>query len=284
MFIFGLNADQVASARSHAYDPAQVYYAEPMLRSALDAVAQGAFSPDDPSRFPPVLAKGAYRREAVEIDRKLDEAGKTTSITTVDCPRLTVTLLRLDTGTFHTLAEGTEPAGGDDLAAWTAADLLIHYGRSMADLLRRQFPPLHDPADPGGRIALPELARRPFTAQDHAVQTALKLPKLVSGGSVTGSGRRAYRAGSRYCQAVGDSSTCASASMTCMAGFSSDPAKIARSVPAGAHGLPTLHRLPSLSRRRYPVQDSPRGCTMIGVGSPNASSAGWFGLHSGPHA
>jgi hypothetical protein len=144
------------------------------------ALAAGMFNghrlePDDPSRFPPVLAKGAYRREAVEIDRKVNDSGETTAITTVDCPRLTVTVLRLDTGTFHTLAEGTEPAGGDDLTAWTAADLLIHYGRSMADLLRRQFPPLHDPADPGGRIALPELARRPFTAQDHAVQTALKL-------------------------------------------------------------------------------------------------------------
>jgi starch phosphorylase len=60
MFIFGLNADQVASARSHAYDPAQVYYAEPILRQALDAVAQGAFSPDDPGRFRPIVDSVLY--------------------------------------------------------------------------------------------------------------------------------------------------------------------------------------------------------------------------------
>lgn len=143
------------------------------------ALAAGMFNghqlePDDPTRFPPLLAKGAYTREAVEIDRRVSESG-TVSTTTVDRPRLTVTILRLDTSTFHTLAEGTEPAGGDDLTRWTAADLLIHYGHSMAALLRRQFPPLHDPSDPAHTLALPRLPRRPFTAQDHAIQAALKL-------------------------------------------------------------------------------------------------------------
>jgi starch phosphorylase len=60
MFIFGLTADQVDAARKHAYDPAQVYYAEPILRSALDAVAQGVFSPDDPSRFRPIVDSLLY--------------------------------------------------------------------------------------------------------------------------------------------------------------------------------------------------------------------------------
>jgi hypothetical protein len=52
-----------------------------------------------------------------------------------DRPRLTVTVLRLDTGTFHTLAEGTEPAGGGDLTAWTAAVRFRGVGQ-FAELLR----------------------------------------------------------------------------------------------------------------------------------------------------
>ncbi len=143
------------------------------------ALASGMFNghrlePDAPDRLPPILAKGAYSRESVEIDRKESSTGAV-SVTAVDRPRLRVTVLRLDTGTFHTLAEGIEPAGGDDMEQWTAADLLLHYGRSMAELLRRQFPPLHDPADPEGQIELPALAREPFGVQSQAIQAALKL-------------------------------------------------------------------------------------------------------------
>ncbi len=143
------------------------------------ALAAGMFNghrlePDEPGRFPALLAKGAYSREAVEVDRRVAEDG-TQSVTTIDRPRLSVTVLRLDSYTFHTLAEGTLPEGGDDLERWTAADLLLRYGRSMAALLGRQFPALHDPARPGDRLALPALARRPFRAQDQAVQAALKL-------------------------------------------------------------------------------------------------------------
>ncbi|MFW6012218.1 MAG: DUF6094 domain-containing protein [bacterium] len=143
------------------------------------ALAAGMFNghrldPDDPTRFPPILAKGTYSREPVELDRTSSTDG-VESVITVDRPRLRVTVLRLDTSSFHTLAEGTEPAGGDDLDAWTAADLLIHYGRSMASLLQRQFPPLHDPADPGGRLPLPDLPRRLYRVQEESVHAALKL-------------------------------------------------------------------------------------------------------------
>ncbi len=47
-------------ARSSGYDPMQVYYAEPLLRQSLDAIANGAFSPDDPSRFRPVVDSLLY--------------------------------------------------------------------------------------------------------------------------------------------------------------------------------------------------------------------------------
>lgn len=55
IFLFGLTAEQVLEARDRHYDPQQVYYAEPLLRAALDAVAAGMFSSDDPGRFRPIV-------------------------------------------------------------------------------------------------------------------------------------------------------------------------------------------------------------------------------------
>ena len=54
-FLFGLRTEQVAQSREAGYDPMQLYYAEPVLRSALDAVSSGMFSPDDVNRFKPIV-------------------------------------------------------------------------------------------------------------------------------------------------------------------------------------------------------------------------------------
>jgi len=59
-FLFGLTTEQVAAAREHGYDPMQTYYAEPTLRAALDAIGSGAFSPDDPGRFRPIVDSLLY--------------------------------------------------------------------------------------------------------------------------------------------------------------------------------------------------------------------------------
>jgi starch phosphorylase len=60
MFLFGLTAEQVASGRESGYNPHQVYYAEPLLRAALDAVASGMFSPEEPGRFRPIVDSLLY--------------------------------------------------------------------------------------------------------------------------------------------------------------------------------------------------------------------------------
>jgi starch phosphorylase len=54
-FLFGLTAEQVIHARESGYNPQQLYYAEPVLRAALDAVASGMFSPEEPGRFRPIV-------------------------------------------------------------------------------------------------------------------------------------------------------------------------------------------------------------------------------------
>jgi glycogen phosphorylase len=55
MFIFGLTAENVEQLRKTGYDPQGIYYADREIRSALDAIASGMFSPDDPGRFRPIV-------------------------------------------------------------------------------------------------------------------------------------------------------------------------------------------------------------------------------------
>jgi uncharacterized methyltransferase DUF6094 len=144
------------------------------------ALSSGMFNghllkPNDPRRHPPLLAKGVFERELVPISERHNREGDVVATVEIERPRLALTVLRLDDSSFHRLAAGTVPAGGDDVALWNAADLIANYDRSLARLLAQQFPALHDPHRDEHRIALPTLARKPFEAQAHAVQAALKL-------------------------------------------------------------------------------------------------------------
>jgi glycogen phosphorylase len=51
IFIFGVTADAVSSTLHDGYDPIPIYQSDPDLKEAVDAVAGGLFSPDDPTRF-----------------------------------------------------------------------------------------------------------------------------------------------------------------------------------------------------------------------------------------
>ena len=57
IFIFGLTADDVAQLRQGGgYKPREVIDANPSLKRALEMIAAGVFSPDEPSRYQPLLA------------------------------------------------------------------------------------------------------------------------------------------------------------------------------------------------------------------------------------
>ncbi len=51
IFIFGLKTPEVQALRQSGYQPMRLYEANPALKSVLDAISGGAFSPDDPGRF-----------------------------------------------------------------------------------------------------------------------------------------------------------------------------------------------------------------------------------------
>jgi starch phosphorylase len=55
IFIFGHDARQVAALNQAGYQPLRLYESDPRLKAALDAIAGGAFSPDEPARYRDVV-------------------------------------------------------------------------------------------------------------------------------------------------------------------------------------------------------------------------------------
>ncbi len=51
IFIFGKKTPEIAALSAGGYQPREIYLGNAPLRAALDAIAEGAFSPDEPSRY-----------------------------------------------------------------------------------------------------------------------------------------------------------------------------------------------------------------------------------------
>ncbi|MFN3920246.1 MAG: glycogen/starch/alpha-glucan phosphorylase [Methylohalobius sp.] len=54
-FSFGHTAEELKTLRQRGYRPQDYYHQNPELKQALDAIAKGFFSPDDPGRFRPLI-------------------------------------------------------------------------------------------------------------------------------------------------------------------------------------------------------------------------------------
>ena len=54
IFIFGLNADQVALLKKNGYRPSEYYEANRELKQSIDMIANGYFSPEAPDKFKPI--------------------------------------------------------------------------------------------------------------------------------------------------------------------------------------------------------------------------------------
>ncbi len=87
--IFGLTADEVAQKRANGYNPREVIEGSRELQQALNAIASGVFSPDDPHRYQDLIGAiydsdwfmlaadfDSYHAAQRAIDRRwLDQAG-----------------------------------------------------------------------------------------------------------------------------------------------------------------------------------------------------------------
>ncbi len=54
-FLFGLTVEQVAALRKRGYNPWEYYRSDKRLKRALDAIASGVFSPQEPMLFRPIV-------------------------------------------------------------------------------------------------------------------------------------------------------------------------------------------------------------------------------------
>ncbi|GCL61593.1 glycogen/starch/alpha-glucan phosphorylase [Pseudaquabacterium pictum] len=55
IFIFGKKTPEVAAIRAAGYQPMRIYEGNPQLKAVLDSIAAGAFSPDEPARYRPLI-------------------------------------------------------------------------------------------------------------------------------------------------------------------------------------------------------------------------------------
>jgi glycogen phosphorylase len=71
MIIFGLTAEEVAQKRARSEVPRAAIDASPMLKEALEAIASGVFSPDDPNRYRDMIG-GLYDHDWFMVARDFD--------------------------------------------------------------------------------------------------------------------------------------------------------------------------------------------------------------------
>jgi glycogen/starch/alpha-glucan phosphorylases len=71
IFIFGLTAEQVDDKRARSEVPRSAIDASPRLREALDSIASGVFSPDDPHRYRDLVG-GLYDHDWFMVARDFD--------------------------------------------------------------------------------------------------------------------------------------------------------------------------------------------------------------------
>ncbi len=83
MFLFGLKAEEVSALKQNGYDPCYYYNSDEQLKNAIDAIANDAFSQNEPGIFAPIveslLQKGdpylilADFRSYVDTSARVDE-------------------------------------------------------------------------------------------------------------------------------------------------------------------------------------------------------------------
>ncbi len=127
--------------------------------------------------LPAVLAKGSFRRDFQTVEERFNQEGEKVGSIMVQRPKLTLSLLRLDTLEFLELKPGTNPSGATDLADFNSADLLEHYGESLGRLMREQFPALHDPANPAHRMELPAARARALRGPGQRHRDRVEAPR-----------------------------------------------------------------------------------------------------------
>lgn len=169
-----LGLDEMVGSRYPVAMPPKPAHTAIALASGL--VNGRVVFPDKPeSGLPPIVAKGIFTKEFHSVDEKKNKDGKTVAVIEVEQPSLSVSVLDMHRWEYADLKPGIEPSGVMDVADMNIADLLTHYGMSLAEVMMQQCPPLHNPSNPDHQLELPILATRPFRAQAQVITGMLKM-------------------------------------------------------------------------------------------------------------
>lgn len=169
-----LGLDEMVGSRYPVVMPPKPAHTAIALASGL--VNGRVVFPDKPeSGLPPILAKGIFTREYKTVEEKKNKKGQTVAAIEVEQPNLSVSVLDMEKWEYVDLRPGIEPTGVMAVGQMNIADLLTHYGMSLAGVMMQQCPPLHNPARPDHQINLPILATSPFRAQAQVIMGMLKM-------------------------------------------------------------------------------------------------------------
>lgn len=161
-------------------------------------IAAGVFNgavirPDNElSSLPPLLVKGVFDREFETVDEKKNKDGETTGYVQIQQPKLVVTALDLREKKFHTIRSSSDVTGAKSVAEMTTGDLLTSYGRGLMKVMLDHCPVIYDPSRQEDTFSLPELPRKLFTAQAHAVRATVMLLGGVKAKKSARRGRAAF--------------------------------------------------------------------------------------------
>ena len=154
----------------------------PRASHLAGAIAAGIFNgmkivPSDPSsNLPPVLIKGVFDKDYRRVEDKINKDGEKVAEVQVQQPKLSVCLLDLSTGIYHTVSPVDGTASPPTIETLSMRDVLAHYGQSLMAGMMKACPVLQD--DPNyPDVSIPGLVRQPFPAQMDAIQTLVKLRK-----------------------------------------------------------------------------------------------------------
>jgi hypothetical protein len=138
-------------------------------------IAAGLFNGEriEAPGLPPLLVKGVFDREWRDVEQKIGKDGEVKGVVQVQAPKLVTTVLDLSSYKYHTL--GTEQTGSKNVSEMGVADLLNHYGKSLATVMERNCPIGYDPRIHAPEVPLADVARPLFHAQAHAARAIVRL-------------------------------------------------------------------------------------------------------------
>ncbi len=131
--------------------------------------------------LPDLLIKGTFDKVYIPIEDKYNKDGEKIGEVQVEQPSMLITILDLESEEFHELPRGDDVDFDEDIvpavSEMTFRHILHYYGPSLMARMLSSCPAIEDdPSLPD--VDLSGVLRKPYAAQEKAIQTTLKLFRM----------------------------------------------------------------------------------------------------------